>query len=330
MDLLIIIFLMIIIYKASFSREEYMSKEYCNCLRGIFSIIIVFVHISYGRNEFTLFDSLKFFGQFIVGCFFFLSGFGLYLQYKNKGKKEFSKGYLEKRVFLLLKKYFEIYLLYLVVIFILRLIGYMPSQNIQSFFIIPKSWFIFIIIVLYINFYFSVKYVKSNLIIWITIQTILLYLFLLIIDASDYYYVSLFAFPSGMLFYEIKDKLKNDFLYFFILFIIFVFSEYVQFVLLNETNIFEKIIKSFLQNVGVVSCVFIIFRIGKYIKFKNNITKFLGSISLEIYLIHPIYEILFQRIEIINNNSFLYGVMVLAFTILTSIFYNKKNINFRR
>lgn len=78
-----------------------------------------------------------------------------------------------------------------------------------------------------------------------------------------------------------------------------------------------------LKNCAITCFSIIVISMGKYISFKNPIFKYCGSISLNIYLLHGIFEIVFTNIDQIDNNNFLYGCSVIISTIIASIIYKQ-------
>ena len=62
---------------------------------------------------------------------------------------------------------------------------------------------------------------------------------------------------------------------------------------------------------------------GRIVQFKNPFFKFIGNISLEVYLIHGLYENIFKKISLISNNNLIYGFVVLVLSIVSAFLIKK-------
>ena len=125
-----------------------MNRECTTTIRGIAILIIIIGHVGVSGFDLRVFNPL---GGIGVAMFLFLSGYGLTESYKNNGLGGFWR-----------KKFLRIVIPYLVWIplyhIVMRIspIG-LPTQ-IQ---LIPRYWFIEYLILAYIFFYFTFKYIKS-------------------------------------------------------------------------------------------------------------------------------------------------------------------------
>ena len=322
MDFLLILFIILFFYKISFKiNKDYLSKEYTSYIRGILAISVVFCHISFNRRDLLILDIFNYIGPFIVGIFFFLSGYGIISRIKEIGIDKYLDKYINKRVLRLAKEYIVIWILYVIVgVIIYKNFGFL-TKNI----IIPHSWFIFIIEVLYIAFFVTSKIFKKNIkknIIALNIFQILLIIILYSLSLEPCWYISIMPFGIGMLYRELENKKINNLKVIVLNIFLLAFLEIA--IIIIEKLLNEQLIVSIIKNIATVCFSIIVINIGKYVQFKNPIFKFCGNISLYIYLLHGIFERLFSSIEFINNNNLLYGICVLTTTIIFSLFY--KNI----
>lgn len=98
--------------------------------------------------------------DFIMPIFFAMSGFGLYVSYKQR------ESYLQKFLSKSLKKLFFPYFVVLVLIVLYRQfhgvdqIGLLVEKGLLSF--VPASWYIFVLSLFYIFFYFVFKYIRGS------------------------------------------------------------------------------------------------------------------------------------------------------------------------
>lgn len=108
-------------------------------------------HIVQVRNIFILKELFGPFGSVAVGCFFFISGYGLYASYS------INKSYLDG---FLLKRFRKLIVPFIFVILLYQLISLESYKGIFSGlivgnldYILPYSWYIFCAILFYFAFY---------------------------------------------------------------------------------------------------------------------------------------------------------------------------------
>ncbi len=325
MDILIIFFIILFLFNIDIKRKnDYLSLEYTKYLKGILALVVVFCHIQYGRTTVPIFKIFNYVGDLAVSCFFFFSGYGLISQYL-KNSEGYLKTFFRKRIVKILFAYMIFICIYLIYYFISGtfknfddIITFTKSRSL----IVSHSWYIIDIIILYVAFYVIAKIFKENykfIIIgmygFVTFLTFIMIYF----EMPEFWYVSIFSLCFGMNYKIIQEKIDNKNIkkYYIIATVIFIIFEILQFII---NQIYESIsitvIVAILKNVAYISFTFLIISIGKYIQFKNPIFEFLGEISLELYLIHGLFEKVFSNISYTNANNFLYGVSVLVCSII--------------
>lgn len=67
-----------------------------NCLKGVMAIAIVLHHLAQRTDIYLMHLFFEDFGVIAVGCFFFISGYGLISSYETKGKA-YLTGFILKR-----------------------------------------------------------------------------------------------------------------------------------------------------------------------------------------------------------------------------------------
>lgn len=147
---------------------DYLSKNTTTCLKGFFALCILIHHISQAfitGNSLILGQLLgRSLGYFSVGMFFFFSGYGLMFSYINK-KDAYIKNFPKTRIL-------PFYIIILILsatywLFFTALKIYSPPAKrlIQSLFfggtVISKGWYLQAILVFYLLFYFSFRFIKS-------------------------------------------------------------------------------------------------------------------------------------------------------------------------
>lgn len=204
------IFCITILYILSFFSKENSTfkKEKTLPLKGIMAIFIVLHHLSFTVNTewIQIFHS---WGAPIVSIFFFISGYGLMISYLRKNQTYIST-FFKRRMWNSLFLPYCITLTLYIIICTEKIEAVVPL--IQLFIrkgetILPHSWFVFTISVLYLCFYVTSK-VKAE-------KTMLSVLFLmcigyiLLVKGLNFprcWYISVLAFPFGAVYARYEDK----------------------------------------------------------------------------------------------------------------------------
>jgi len=171
MDIFVLLLISILVYLLPLSND-YLGVESTTGLKGFLALGIVFHHLSQWVTTGMEFSNFGYMGTYIVSVFFFLSGYGLYVQ--NEKKENYLDNFLVKRLSKILTPFIIISSIYL----IYRSINGQVLSS--SFFIdlfkkgstvIYNGWFVDIIILMYIFFYISFR-VFTNKTIAILVNTL--------------------------------------------------------------------------------------------------------------------------------------------------------------
>ena len=215
----IVIFVMHSVILPSDGHDDHFSREWTYRLKGVLAIIIVLHHLSqYCYIEGIAGVFLRQFcpwGIYVVGIFFFVSGYGLMTQYKLK-RDEYVRHFLSKRF----GKLFPAFILFLIIRKILnyfQVTNYSLWEELETFILTGNGfcmWFIPALFLFYLLFYFSIRYIKnSSISVWVfTVVTIIFSIILKLYGFGEWWYVSNLCMPIGVLysFYEEKFKLVYD------------------------------------------------------------------------------------------------------------------------
>ena len=320
-------------------NSEYLSIQTTQNLKGIFAIIIIIGHL----KQYTPALINNLFGNFlsiwaylIVGGFFFFSGYGLLLQYRNRGN-QYIRTFPVRRLLTLYLSCLIIQIPYVVAHFCTLpfSIEYLIKVFLIPGYAIGSGWYIQSIFFLYLLFYlFFLCFPKVNRILVFLIITVI-YTVLSIVFNSLLWYQSVFAFFLGAIWAEYKNKIdavtestKN--------YVISLLTSAVIFaatLLLGNANSIEDSWYSILAKcISVIAFVVLVLLILKKICINNPVFAFLGKISLELYCIHIFFlsvfrglinnEILFWTISIVSSIA---GAFVLNVIISFALsFLNKK------
>lgn len=313
MELLFAVFFLLFLYKIEFGvSDEFMSKDYTTYLREICALAIMLRHIRItGFAPLNVFDYL---GNPIVGIFFFLSGYGMLTRIKQTGIDNYMNGFILKRCVPLFVEYIFVWIFNFVCMFLVS-----GNFDFLKEIITPHSWFIIMIEVLYIVFYIGYKLFKDNLkglIIFVTIFELALIIVLSAFGADEFWYLSLLCFSGGMIYSVVNLNKKRTLPLIFGFGALAVVATGAEYVLSDKPKII--VLWALIYNVSVLALAIVALSVGRYVRFKNPVFELCGKMSLEIYLLHGVFQFVFKEIKPIYNNSLLYGAMIILCTLFMS------------
>lgn len=306
-------------------RSKYLSKETCNMIRGVAAFIIVLHHlsgyISFGKPLDFIFKNI---GALMATVFFFYSGYGL--MYNLKNKEGYIQSFARKRLPSVIIPYVLatiFYVLYQLFTGTFQGFAYYLSEMKKGYTLVPYSWYVIVIIILYCIFYISFR--------WLTIEKGLFLCFLLnigymlIVNAigfGEWWYNTCFAFFFGIVFsmyynkadFFLQKKPVLKFLGFSFLFLILLVSgkQFSQVYVL-------MIIKSLR---AVVFCICVLY-ISMLLPKRVKLFELLGNLSFEIYL----YQGFAISVcwEFFRGNTILFICTVLIITLVAAYIMHKIN-----
>ncbi len=305
------------------NSELYLNIDVTNSLKGLAIIMIIVHHIIQKNADFVLLLPFLNFGCIGVSVFLLLSGYGITTSYKNK--KNYMHGFLIDKFLRLYISFFIVYVLFLV-------ISMLNDNNISFKLIIfnlltmsyPKQimWYLKVQLLMYVIFYFIYRtsledYEKARLMIILTFIYIII---AKVIRLEAYWYNTSIFFPLGVLLVEYKEKILNllkkySTLLLIVSVLIFLGIVIFRFMFgdMGKTRIID-IIAMIIFNILILSMCYM-FNINSYF------LKFMGKISLELYLIHIILlsEINTWHIDSIYNYILFFIIVILISFILNKI-----------
>lgn len=307
--------------------ENFLSKDTTDCLKGYLALCIIIHHLYQFTGLFTntyLGHFLNLLGSWATACFMFLTGYGLYTSYLNKGYS-YIKCFPKKRIL----PFYISYLIYLTVYIIYDLIC-----DIQISFksiihsltfggtLISFGWYFQVALLFYIAFWiiFSIKCSAPIHILLIATFSLSYTIISYQLCFSKNVISLVFSFTLGLFvaykkseLYSLFNQLKTAFIsfcIFFILYLAYVFGVIMGRFTLNapiETltaTICELSVCIFMVS---VSCL-----VGKNL-INNPASRFLGRISLDFYAI--------QGLVLSTLNKFFPNkIIFIAFSLLCTSF----------
>lgn len=303
LNLLPIALLALLFWKATpirpFSSElngDYLSKKSCNALRGFFALVVIFHHLQHRTTCAEFFHFFAKDGFLPVAIFFFLSGYGLQKQHMTR--PDYAKGFLLKRLPTVLFPYITATVLYWLMDLVLRepaslkeiLISLVNGAPFVSF-----SWYVISILVFYVVFYLLMRLCGRNtplLLTGVAIWYVANILFCVLMSYPTWWYNASHILILGMVWAIWEQKLLSFLRRWFwpVAAVVWV-GFLVMFVF--SGNITARFPYAWVS-VAVAACSALLMTLSVLLftlKFKvgNPILNYLGTVSLEMYLVQGIF-----------------------------------------
>ena len=306
---------------------DYLSKESTLVLRGILAVAIILHHISEKTGTGFIFPFMVHAGYLIVAVFFFLSGYGLSVQYQKKGEV-YLQGFFRNRIvyiFLVWLFFGIIYYIY----YILTGIGISIGDALISFFyghpIVKHSWYIAVQLWMYVFFFIAYNIPKCNT--WFRVGVVTLFLILLtivysILKYESIWYMSNGAFVVGLAFPMLKkryDAFSNNHWVLCLLLWTMAFSLFSLLPVVVEHYYIEwPWVRTASRVLSTMVFVIMIITLLQKFQLKSRIWSTIGEYSLEVYLIHGLIMILFRGNLFYISSDYIWAIIVVVTSILVA------------
>lgn len=300
-------------------QEDPLSLESTKAIRGFCAVGIILHHLSQNlvemMPELGALAIFKDIGVVFVGIFFFLSGYGLFKSFKTKDN--YLKGFFRRRMSAILVPFYVCILVFIA----LQPRGFRVTNliaNLTGWHLINSHmWYIVEIAVLYIVFFFIFRFIKKQgaaiavmgvVTAAITIGSLLLghggILFRDHWFMGEWWYNTTMLFFAGILFSKFEGAFMRFAKKFYvwllpasvIISVVFMYlTDYALKTYSYWTDVpgymgySDKFICLAFQLPMVLFTTLTFVLIMMKVKFGNPILKFLGTISLELYLIHNLF-----------------------------------------
>lgn len=314
--------------------DGFLSLSNTKILQGFCAVLIIIHHISQIITDSQALSPFADYGVLFVGVFFFCSGYGLIKSYKTK--YSYLKGFLGRRLPSVLVPFYVTTLIYLAVFLVLN-----PKPSLLQVFlnltgvqlINPHGWYIVTIVIFYLAFYFIFKYLKNEKRAFVSMAIFIIFYTILSLILrhgpwwlqGEWWYNTCFLFYVGMMIARFEKGLIVKVKKYYVLLLPAViaalivmfkvsvytldkFSYYAQTAIASGYP--ESLICFSTQLPTVILFVAAVFILSMKITFRNMVLRFISKISLEMYLIHYLFLLLYKS-EIINiSNNLLYVTLV--------------------
>ena len=327
-------------------QPEPLSLETSKQIQGFSAVAIIIHHLSQelaeGAGDIAFFQEL---GVLFVGIFFFFSGYGLYTSLKTK--ENYLKGFIGKRLAAVLIPFYICNFIFIINSCITGA-KYKPLQlfyRLSGWLLLNgHMWYIVEIAILYLAFFIFYRLIRNR-----TAATIAMSIFVLLMMAGslmlchgrdfecrnwfmgEWWYNASFLFIIGILVSKHSDGIRKiarkGYVFFLLLFgflTVFLGGK-THHALMTWSYWSEKPGKdpAYLDKIRCLSVqlpwiiVFVCFvlLLMMKVRFGNPVLKFLGSISLELYLIHNLFLTGFQGKIVKIPSAGMYIILTILFSV---------------
>lgn len=287
----------------------------------------------------------------IVALYFFMSGYGLLYGYKRAtlGTKNPFEGFWIKRIWGLAKPFFAALIIYLLLVFLDK--GTIPSNIIYNLIRygippLPNSWFVFILLALYVSFYLVFDKFRGNTrfkLAILFIAGIILTIIPILLDYGRAWWATTLAFATGALYAEYEQEIFSLMNKWWVVLIslclilltlllpwdVFIPLAFIPIPLLivKLLNVcgYCKAIDKLYSNTDSSASSAEDNKMHPSTKMQTviisrckSILSFLSKISFELYLIHGVWIALLRGAHIFIQNDMLYSGVVILLSILSA------------
>lgn len=328
-------------------NEDFLSLSVSKGVLGLFAVCIVLHHLAQTLGEEAgALGILENIGVCFVGGFFFFSGYGLLKSFQKK--TDYLKGFFGKRFPAILIPFYVIVVIFFLVSLSVgekftagETVAFLTGWHLIN----SHMWYIVEIALFYVVFYVIFKVIRS-IPVALTMLTVFIAgftVFCLFLGHGEYWFQGEWWYNTSLLFaigaitaYHEKTILSFAKRFFYPLLIAGTGITAILYVATNYMLENYSYYSEYMYADGRVgatekfmclSCQLpmVIFFIATFllftmkVQFKNPVMSFLGTISLELYLIHNLFIQLFRNpYFIMIKNPFVYVVAVVTCSICTA------------
>lgn len=345
MDIFIWILIVVCLWGVKFSitgHSDYISRSQTDSIKGIFAIIILYSHMrGYFESEVPYsigYNSvLDFLGQLMVVMFLLYSGYGV-MEALKRNPQKYRDTFLSHRIG-------KVWLMFAIAVALYLTLNVMLSikhEPIKYFTcwigwddIGNSNWFVFDILALYIITYITLIFFVNTLcadrtkgfIIMIYVLTFIVLFVLKISGKGSWWYDTVLAYPTGMLYAAYKNKIEHMvqgrryWVVVSALAILFLFCRFKSYAIVAYfDNTLSRqiyfIIFVFTSSIFAVLVVLLTMKI----KIDNQVLRWLGTNAFAIYILQRLLMILGTHLGW-NTNAILFACFVVPTTLLISAIY---------
>lgn len=336
-DLLPLVLVLLFLWKAipvrplkSFN-DSYLNIKPCRSSRGFMAIMVILHHLSQQTESGIILQMFRLFGNLPVSVFFFLSGYGLMKKQLSANKQ--YKALIKEKIPLLL---FPLLIVLIIMYFIMQLTFSMQLSFGMIFELIVKGdpilviyWYMLLIPLLYLAFAAAAFFFESKpggIVLFMSLFTVIFIVPGNHLGLGQWWYNTCHLFTVGIIWAAYEKNILNfsQKHYYLCLFasglgFIFVWQYFDLLFAIWPVQEMRLIISLVRNLCFALAFVFVTMKL----RLGNSILDMLGSVSLELYLLHPVFLLLFRNSLIYISDDFIFCVAVLLSTIITALIFSR-------
>ncbi len=308
-------------------NDGFLSLEQTKAFQGFLAICIMLHHIgqktaaSWIQPKTRIVHGLDFFvplGFMLVSVFLFFNGYGVYKSFH--AKENYLKGFISRRILPVVLALYTTTIIFFVARLLIgekmdgkQVLLYLSSIDLCN----PNTWYVIVLPFFYLAFYLSFKFIKNDhLAVLATTLFVALYMLLgTRINHNGYWmrgewwWNCTHLFPIGIIFAKYEDKIVPHLKKYYWVYLIIAVAAVYPLYQYSRTlcNVFgyygenwgapDTVLRRRISLLGemlvTTDFVFACLLLGMKVKIGNKFLKFMGTITLEFYLIHGLFVELF-------------------------------------
>lgn len=333
MDLLLLIYLLTILFKIKNKNlkklfgDNYFSQKQCTLLKGMLAVLVMLHHISNAITGGYLFRYLYHFGVFGTVGFFVISGYGLTVRL-NQDRGNYLKGFLPNRLGVIIIPYSIFFVIYFIYAHFTN--DCSLSTALRSLYggdpIVKNSWYITAMVYLYIMYYINAKLFfnrnKNALFILGNLASIILYMIICKkLHYGMWWYNTIHCFFIGIIWAMCEKKILSFLKKYYLPALLFdILIVVLLFTAEDKTQRGSNINYIITLFFALAFSVFVPMICLKIDFSKNFVMAWIGTISLEVYLIHGLIMDILLKSDIFKSNEILFASATVLISLSAAYF----------
>lgn len=322
--LFLYIFFIIVLFLCGvgFSQDDnYLSKERCNSIKGIFILMIFLTHsLQYLKASGYVFSGIdtitsaiiRFTGQLVVVMFLFYSGYGVAVQIKTKGK-EYVRQMPRRRILKTLLN-FDIAVCFFILLDVMISRPLSLSQVLLSFVawdsVGNSNWYIFVIILCYTLTYLANEINNRN--VWVIILLFCtISVFVLSYVKESWWYDTLLVYPAGYFFACYRHRIEPILKRYYVPILLVVICFFIV------THGYGPYLRGLNPNIMAISFALIVVMITMKVRIGNPVLQWFGINLFPLYIYQRLPMIALQNYlgdSFVSHNALFYLLSCLLIT----------------
>ncbi len=345
-------------------NDEALSLRQSKAVQGFLALCIMFHHIgqktcaSWLNPPSRIQKGLGFFvplGFLLVSVFLFFNGYGIYKSFH--AKDNYLKGFVKKRILPVVLALYSTTIIFFIARILVgekmdgqKVFWYLTSIKLCN----PNTWYVIVLPFFYLFFYVSFRFIKKDgLAVAAVCGLVLLYMLEATrVDHNDFWirgqwwYNCVHLFPMGVVFAKYEKNIMKFFKKFYVvlmplsvlgLYPLYKFSTFITGTVSyygENWNAPDKIMRRRIclgsEMLVTLDFVLVVILLCMKLRIGNKFLKFMGTITLEFYLIHGLFVEMFDhtfdggvRSPFPIRNLMLYAVMVSVLGIPSAMLLKK-------